>query len=43
MAGQLGHKNPNVTLSVYAHFLPEADPQAADVLGRILAPPEGAE
>jgi hypothetical protein len=25
VAGRLGHKNPNVTLSVYAHFLPEAD------------------
>jgi integrase len=43
VAGRLGHKNPNVTLSVYAHFLPEADREAADVLGRILAAPEAAE
>lgn len=41
--GRLGHKNPNVTLSVYAHFLPEADREAADLLGRILAPAEDAE
>lgn len=38
VAGRLGHKNPNVTLSVYAHFLPEADREAADVMGRILSP-----
>jgi hypothetical protein len=37
VAGRLGHKNPNVTLSVYAHFLPEADREAADLLGRILS------
>ena len=43
VAGRLGHKNPNVTLSVYAHFLPEADREAADVLGRILAAPEGTD
>jgi integrase len=38
VAGRLGHKNPNVTLSVYAHFLPEADREAADLLGRLLSP-----
>ncbi len=43
VAGRLGHKNPNVTLSVYAHFLPEADREAADLLGRILAPADDAE
>jgi integrase len=44
VAGRLGHKNPNVTLSVYAHFLPEADREAADLIGRLLAPPvEGTE
>ncbi|MEW6153974.1 MAG: site-specific integrase [Actinomycetota bacterium] len=39
VAGRLGHRNPNVTLNVYAHFLPEADRDAADLLGRLLAPP----
>ena len=42
VAGRLGHKNPNVTLSVYAHFLPEADREAADVLGRLLSPSDEA-
>jgi integrase len=42
VAGRLGHKNANVTLNVYAHFLPEADREAADLLGRLLAPVEGA-
>jgi integrase len=37
VAGRLGHKNPNVTLTVYSHFLPEADREAADLLGRLLA------
>lgn len=36
VAGRLGHKNPNVTLNVYAAFLPEADRDAADLLGRLL-------
>ena len=36
VAGRLGHKNPNVTLNVYAAFLPEADRSAADLLGRLL-------
>jgi integrase len=39
VAGRLGHRNPNVTLNVYAHFLPEADRGAADVLGALLARP----
>jgi integrase len=39
VAGRLGHRNPNVTLNVYAHFLPEADRGAADVLGSLLARP----
>jgi integrase len=43
VAGRLGHKNPNVTLSVYAHFLPEADREAAELLGRILTPAEDVE
>lgn len=37
VAGRLGHKNPNVTLSIYSHFLPEADREAAELLGRLLA------
>ncbi|HVW31800.1 MAG TPA: tyrosine-type recombinase/integrase [Acidimicrobiia bacterium] len=41
VAGRLGHKNPNVTLSVYAHFRPEADREAADLLGRLLSPADG--
>lgn len=36
VAGRLGHKNPNVTLNVYAAFLPEADRDAADVIGKLL-------
>jgi integrase len=37
VAGRLGHRNPNVTLNVYSHFLPEADRNAADVLGEMLS------
>ena len=36
VAGRLGHRNASTTLNVYSHFLPEADRQAADVLGRLL-------
>jgi integrase len=36
VAGRLGHKNPNVTLNVYAAFLPEADRSAAELLGKLL-------
>ena len=36
VAGRLGHRNPNVTLNVYAAFLPEADRDAADLLGKLL-------
>lgn len=35
VAGRLGHRNASTTLNVYAHFLPEADRQAAQVLGRV--------
>ena len=35
VAGRLGHRNASTTLNVYSHFLPEADPEAADLLGRI--------
>jgi len=35
VAGRLGHRNPSTTLNVYSHFVPEADKEAADALGRI--------
>jgi integrase len=36
VAGRLGHRNASTTLNVYSHFLPEADRDAADTLGRLL-------
>jgi integrase len=35
VAGRLGHRNPSTTLNVYSHFVPEADQEAAEALGRI--------
>jgi integrase len=35
VAGRLGHRNPATTLNVYAHFVPEADSQAADALAAV--------
>jgi integrase len=35
VAGRLGHRNASTTLNVYSHFVPEADREAADALGRI--------
>jgi integrase len=35
VAGRLGHRNPSTTLNVYSHFVPEADREAAETLGRI--------
>jgi integrase len=35
VAGRLGHRNAATTLNVYAHFLAEADRDAANVLGRL--------
>ena len=35
VAGRLGHRNAAPTLNVYAQFLPEADREAANVLGRL--------
>jgi len=35
VAGRLGHRNPATTLNVYAHFVPEADQQAAEALGHL--------
>jgi integrase len=36
VAGRLGHRNAATTLNVYAHFLAEADRDAAEMLGRLL-------
>jgi integrase len=36
VAGRLGHANPNVTMTVYGHFLPEKDRAAADFLDTLL-------
>jgi integrase len=36
VAGRLGHANPNVTMAVYSHFLPEKDRAAADFLDELL-------
>lgn len=42
VAGRLGHANPNVTMTVYGHFLPEKDRAAADFLDELLdGPGEG--
>jgi integrase len=35
VAGRLGHRNASTTLNVYAHFVPQADERAADLLGEI--------
>jgi len=35
VASRLGHRNASTTLNAYSHFLPEADREAADLLGRI--------
>jgi len=52
VAGRLGHRNASTTLNLYSHFLPAADREAANVLGRIFdeaplevieAPPAEAE
>ena len=36
VAGRLGHRKPSTTLDVYAHFVPEADQWAADLLASLL-------
>jgi integrase len=43
VAGRLGHRNAATTLNVYSHFVPEADQEAAAILGRISAPDESGE
>ena len=37
IAGRLGHRNAATTLNVYAHFLAEADREAARQLGNVLS------
>ena len=39
VAGRLGYRDASTTLKVYAHVLPERDLEAAESLGRSLAPP----
>ena len=36
VAERLGHASSNMTLAVYAHFVPETDRHAAEVLGEVL-------
>ena len=37
VANRLGHASPATTLSIYSHFVPEADRDAADLLGGLLS------
>ncbi|MDQ6696833.1 MAG: tyrosine-type recombinase/integrase [Actinomycetota bacterium] len=39
VAGRLGHRSASTTLNVYAHFLPEADRAASEVLASLLPTP----
>ncbi|MGD0594907.1 MAG: site-specific integrase [Acidimicrobiales bacterium] len=39
VAGRLGHRDPTITLRVYAHALEQRDRQAANTLGALWAPP----
>lgn len=36
VANRLGHASPATTLAIYSHFVPEADRDAADLLGGLL-------
>ena len=40
VSGRLGHRNAATTLNVYAHFVPETDQEAAEVLARLISPEE---
>jgi integrase len=42
VASRLGHKDPSVTLRVYAHAIEQRDREAAEGLGRVMALPAGA-
>lgn len=37
VSARLGHANPQVTMSIYAHALAGQDAQAAQAIGRALA------
>ena len=41
VANRLGHASPATTLSIYSHFVPEADRDAADFLGQLADPGAG--
>lgn len=38
VATRLGHASPTTTLNTYSHFVPEADREAAELLGGLLPP-----
>lgn len=38
VSARLGHANPNITLKIYAHALTHQDAEAAQAIGRVLAP-----
>lgn len=38
VANRLGHSTPNTTLTVYAHWVPENDIQAAELVGEFMHP-----
>lgn len=42
VAGRLGHAHPSTTLNVYAAFVPGADRDAAEIIGRLLQSPKPA-
>lgn len=37
VATRLGHASPTTTLNTYSHFVPEADREAAELLGGLLS------
>jgi integrase len=43
VSARLGHANPQITLTTYAHALAGQDGQAAQAIGRVLAPQSGYE
>ena len=40
VATRLGHASPTTTLNTYSHFVPEADREAAELLGGLMPPRE---
>jgi integrase len=37
VAGRLGHSNPSITLNIYAHFIEDADREAARRMGDVMS------